>query len=738
MDQNPDQMSLALGGAYDEASDPEKVMSRDAPTPEAARAALVKQINDRVLRAREYWYKRAFAKMIEDRRFAAGLQWPQDDPSKAIPDGEHDGNYVANVTLRHIRSRTASLYGKNPTFIARRKPRLLSVIWDGTQVQLQQAQMILQAAAAGDQNAMGMAQQAMAIMQEEQQVRAENMRMDRIAKTLELLFEHEIDEQPLNFKVQMKGLVRRALTTGVSYAKLDFERVMDLPPEIDRQIADLSHQLARLEQLAADQADGEFDTDSADAERLRQLIASLSETDQVTVREGLAISYPDSIAIIPDTQCRQLRGFVGCEWVAEEFYLTAEQIKSIYKVDVGSAATMHTGEEVRARSYMRLRHAEFKPTESEPEDKDSAFHCVWEVYDKTDGMVYVLCDGWPDFLVEPGPPNVRLERFWPWFPFVPNEIDDDETVFPPSDVRLMRDMQTEVNRARQGLREHRLAARPQYAAKKGVLTNEDKEKVEGRKPFDLIEFQGLEQGQKISDVLDNMPHPGVDPNLYDTSPAYEDYLRTLGQQEANLGGTSGATATEAAIAEGSRSTDTSATVDDLDEFLTEFARAAGQILLTECSADKVKKVIGRGAIWPEMSAEDVAREIYLDVEAASTGRPNRAAELQAAQQAFPLLMQIPNINPEFMGRELLRRMDDRLDLSDAFLPNMPSLQALNAGRVPQAGAAPGGTDADPNAQGNSGASNAPSTRPEQVNAAPRPPAPDPTGPQSGQPGPGAY
>ena len=47
----------------------------------------------------------------------------------------------------------------------------------------------------------------------------------------------------------------------------------------------------------------------------------------VTIREGLVFDFPEANSIIIDLRCRQLRGFVGCEWVAHELYLTPDEIK---------------------------------------------------------------------------------------------------------------------------------------------------------------------------------------------------------------------------------------------------------------------------------------------------------------------------------------------------------------------------------------------------------------------------
>lgn len=694
-------------------------IERQAPTPKESRAALVTQWADRVRMAREFWTKTAFNKMREDMSFAAGNQWGNritDD--RAFADAKDD-RYVANITLRHVESRTASIYGKNPTVVARRKPRLMATVWDETAQTFQAALQMMQA------NPMDEA--ANAVVQDAMMVMNDNKQQTALAKTLELLYHHEVHEQSVPFKVQMKGVVRRALTTGVGYTKLGYQRVMEQSPEVDAQIEIYSQQLATVERISADMTDGEVEENSAKAEELRLSIAALAQTGQVVVREGLTYTYPHSTALIPDPSLQQIRGFIGADWVAEEYFLTSDKIQEIYKKSVGESATSASNE-VNPRAYFRQRDGMFAPTQTQNQAgaKSNAHFCVWEIYCRSTGLVYVVCDGYADFLAEPSNPDLDLERFFPWFTYVVNEVYDELTVFPPSDVRLMRDMQTELNRARQGLREHRRAARPKTYVRKGALDDGDKSKVQAGEAHEIIELNALGENQDIKTVLQAHAGPAIDPALYDPSPVYEDYQRALGQQEANLGGTSGATATEASIAEGSRATGASSVVDDLDEFLTELARASGQVLLMNCSAEKVKQVVGPGAVWPELSREEVAREIYLDIEAASTGRPNKGQEVQVAQQIFPLLMQIPGISPEFLAKELLRRMDDRMDLAEAFSPGVPSIMMLN--RPPAAGAA--GPGAPPSAaqpqdapanQGAQGGQNSPQTAAPQVNAAPRPP-----------------
>ena len=65
--------------------------------------------------------------------------------------------------------------------------------------------------------------------------------------------------------------MRRAVTTGVGYVKLGFERVMQLRPDMEKGIADATERLATLERLAADAADEITDENDKEAEQLRLL-----------------------------------------------------------------------------------------------------------------------------------------------------------------------------------------------------------------------------------------------------------------------------------------------------------------------------------------------------------------------------------------------------------------------------------------------------------------------------------
>ena len=517
----------------------EDLMDRDPPDPPEARKELVSEWTSKVKRAKKYW-EPVFNRMKADQDFAAGYQWSKE---------EKDDRYVANLTLRIISQRVAFFYAKNPKFIAHRRKRILNTVWDGDQstlIALQQAAgQVSQQVAMGvmDPMAAQAAQQsAMPIIQDAARVKSEEEQLDKIAKTLEYLFRANIDGQTQDFKQMMKMVVRRASTTGVGYIKLGFERVMQKKPEIEQRIADISNRLSTLERLSADLHDDQTDENGPEAEQLRLLMNDLNAQMQVVVREGLTFDYPVPTAIIPDPKLISLREFLGADWVAQEFILSPNDVKEIYEVDVGKQFNAYKGFDdgvtVTSRHGFVVLQDKTAKTEVK-EGNDGRSCCVWEVYNRKDGLVYTLCDGYKDFLREPASPEVYTDRFWPWYPLTLNDIDHETMVFPPSDVKLIRDMQTEYNRSRQGMREHRRAARPKTVVAGGMVDAEDLEKLSNHPDNAIIELNGLQPGQKVDDLLQAFRGPALDPNLYETEQNFTDMMRVSGIQDANIGATGG-------------------------------------------------------------------------------------------------------------------------------------------------------------------------------------------------------
>lgn len=677
--------------ANDPAAGPQQIVDRETPQPDAARAALVAKWCERINAAKKH-FESDFQRMRKDQEYAReGADRSRWDPSE---------KYTANLVQRHVNTKVDALYAKNPRAVAKRRPRMEFSIWDGNPQTLQQAMMGVQAGL--------MDPNAMALLQDVQQGMAKKQMLDRVARTLELAFGYYVDEQQPPFKTSAKQLVRRTITNGVGYLKLGFQRIMQKRPEIESQIADVTNQLAHIQRLTADLADGELQPDSADAEEMKIALAALQAEPEMIVREGLTFGFPRSTEIIVDPRCRDLVGFVGARWIAHEMPMTADEIEETYGVDVGKSYTTYKpeGREVQAQY-----------------DKNEPLACVYEVQDKKTGTYFTVCEGYPDFLAEPAPPPLSIERFWNVFTLVFNGREDERKLYPYSDVYLIRPMQDDHNRAREGLREQRRANRPKYATGRGQLEDTDKAQLQADAGNVLIELNNLTPDSDVNKMIQRMQMHGIDPAMYDTSPHFQDIERVVGTQQANFGNVSGGTATESSIAENGRLSSVTSNVDDLDEFLTEVARAAGQIMLREVSAETAKKIAGPGAVWPDMSGQDIAEELMLEIKAGSSGRPNKAAELANLERAAPFLLQTPGVNPTYLASKMLERLDDDLDLEEAIVEGMPSIVAMNAAAGRQAQPATGDASTDPTQQGGAGGQNAP--RADRNEPGPQPAFPAP-------------
>jgi hypothetical protein len=264
-------------------------------------------------------------------------------------------------------------------------------------------------------------------------------------------------------------------------------------------------------------------------------------------------------------------------------------------------------------------------------------------------------------------------------------------------------VQREYNRARQGLREQRYANRPVYATYEGALSEKDQINLQSHPANAVIKLQNLSPGQAVNQILQPIQHSPIDPSLYDTTMLLDDMMRVVGSQEANLGGASGSTATEVSVAEGSRMSSLSSNVDDLEDFLGDLARATGQVLLEQLDQETALRIAGPGAVWPQLTANEIAQELALEVEAGSNGRPNKAMQIQNFERLAPILLQIPGMNPEWLAKQAINRLDDGMDITDAIRAALPSIVAQNA----QKQLATGDPMSDPNSQGGMGGQNAP-------------------------------
>ena len=626
----------------------------DVPEP---RRKLVKEWQDKILADKEHW-KKDFDRMRENMQLAyAG----------AKEDWAESGNYVVPIIMRHINMAVAALYAKNPTATAQMRKRLYYKIWDGTVEMVKEAM------------ANPMDPNAMALLQEIDAVKKQQTMIKRVGKTLETLFHYYMNEPEPNIKLQVKQMLRRAKVCAVGYVWYGFQRNFKKNPDITAQIEDLTNKLATMERIAEDIKDDQVTEGDSEIEVLRSQLEDLKKQENVVAREGPVLDFPQSTEIVPSKKCKNFAGFIGAPHLTREYHMTVEDVKEIYKIDVSKNHKAYAEDEKGALVAVD------NPATGEDVQKNNV--TVWVVFNKALKQTFTIVEGYPDFVEEPATPKVYIESFWPCLAFVPNAHEHYKKACPLSDVYHLRHPQREYNLSRQGLREHRQQNRPMYVTLKGAMEEQDRKAVANPSSGLIIELAALQNEPDINKLLQKMPAIAIDPALYETKSIMEDVVRVAGSQDAQFGQTTGGTATESTIAENSRQTTNSSITDDLDEFLSSMVRTMGQIMLYELSPETVMEIAGPGAVWPTFSREDIAKEVYLEIRAGSSGRPNQAADLAKMERAMPYLLQMPGINPIPLAEKYATLLE--LDVEEMVAEGVPSIMALNAMMAKAAAIQPG-------------------------------------------------
>lgn len=648
---------------------PEDV-KQDAQTADPSEKALVEKWQGRIKAAKTYW-KPVFDRMRECQ------QWASYGAPKEWIAAER---FVVPLISRFINVSVSQLYAKNPQTEAKPRRRMKYLVWDGRQDSLEAAKEL---AVMGDPS-------GIAIINDVQAANAHNAMLTRLGETLSIVYDYFVSELSSGYKMQFKALVRRTKVNGVGYVKLGFQRQMGRNPEIVAKIDDARDQLDKMQRLMKKALEDNIREDSPDLAELESLIATLEQEPEIILREGLVFDFPRSTQIIPDMDCVHLKSFAGCSWVVHEMELTENRVEELYGIKISGQFAP-----VKANALSTNTDLSGAPDKAR----------VWEVQHKRGGQVFTIIEGYPTFVRKPGPPDIKIDRFWTLFPLVFNEVEHDTDVFPPSDVWQARHIQQEYNRSRDALREHRIAARPQYIAAKGRLSDGDKEKLRSGTAFELIEIDALNLNEDVAKLLQRKPVENVDPNMYEVASLYDDMLRSVGISRAEMGQPSGdVTATASTISANASTADAAENTDDLDTLLSDLAQYGSQVLLQELSKETAMEIAGPGAVWPEtaITAAEVQKDLLLEVKAGSSGKPNKAQELANYERAMPTLLQIPNLDPiEAIAKPYLQLLD--IDLENALAEGTPSVVAVNAmmAKVAMGGMGTGGpaNPGAPNAQG---------------------------------------
>lgn len=632
--------------------------------------AQVKLWQKRIVEAKKKW-RPDFNRMKSNMEFTGGLQWPNQVDL-------HDDRYSCNLTLRLVNQKVATLYARNPTAEVTRRKQLDYQVWDGDINSLMPA---LQQASAMVGSG-GMLPPDLEMLLQDVQAGKQRARLvHQVCDTLNVIYQYFVDVQKPDFKEQAKAMVRSAVICSVGYVRpiycSDSNTQYHSVSSVDT-LATKQARIQRAKEILERRKEDELDDSDAEMATLKSLVmsigASQSLQDEDKLPERLEFDFPMATSIIVDTRCRNLKEFVAARWIAQEYILPVDEVNALFMVDIDTGSS-----EGKATDYQISNDTLLVQPNPDQAGNDDPFkrHMVslYEIFDYNSKTRCFVVTGWKDYIVHPEPLFPSVSGFWPIQALVFNDtvVDPDTraSIYPPSDVDLVRSAQKEWNRTRNALRDQRNANAPKYVVRKGYLTDEDILKLKNAEPNAVIQLEGIPPDVEPSKFVQVLQVAEIDPKVYDTAPLEQDLMLSGGAQQANIGPAQpNVTATVGTIAEQSRMTVSSSNIDDLDGVLSRTAQGSCEMLLRALPSEYAKRIAGPGAVFPSATREDFVNEIQISIKAASSGRPNKAVEIANFQQIAPILLQ-SGANPFSVIEEGVRRLDDSLDVTK-FLPiNQP-------------------------------------------------------------------
>lgn len=660
---------------------------------------LVAMWQDRILNAREFWQP-TFKKIREEQSFAAGNQWPEAQGSDWFEE-----KFVGDRIQQMLNRLQASRYAKNPKTQATTRERMNFEFWDESEESLAGARALLQAAQpildqAAEAMALGLQpsappppeiEMAQKIVKDYEQGMAEKALFAKVARTAALLVQQQWDTQTPEFIVQMKQLVTRVDTSRVGYIKVSYRRdEKPMDPQQSAKAVSLRARLTTLKSQLDKVANGEIDEDSAEAQETAILLEAVTKELSAAEKpefedEGPVDDFLTATSVIVDPACRCLKEFIGAQWLCHEMVMPVEEAEAQYGISLFDVGAVLYDENVPAGQAK-------VPSPKSNGETACRKVCVWHVQDKKTGMCFVLIDGVKHFIKPPYVDLPKVKRFWKIVALTyhvteveVNDPENDVTCYGKSTVRRVMPMQIDINSAGEELRQHRIASRPGSIGVASKFGENDRTKLNApRQSHECIFLQDIQPGEKVADYIQPRPTVPLDPALYDTSQSDQSMLLAGGVQSSNMGSQNpGETATGQAIAEGSRiSVDDSQTAE-LDYLLGIVAQMHWEMSLQEMSSEVVKKKVGRGAVIPDIAKDRFATDIFIEIEAGSSGKPNAALEAAKAEKLGPLIIQaIADPRLAFLVKIYARILDANLDIDEI-------LKAPQVGGQPQPGAMPG-------------------------------------------------
>lgn len=503
-------------------------------------------------------------------------------------------------------------------------------------------------------------------------------------------------------KKTKKKTVRSALTVGQGWKKALIYTDKRPCPQVEKDILTQQGLMETLEAQKSDlgsQVSPPADIDAA-REAIKLTLTGLQAKEAAAYQTGECFDFIRAEDMQVSLDVSDVTDYLDADWCSNDLYIPRASLKAKFPrlsdEDIVSAAAYHqrpptdkdtTKETVGQMGDMDAQGAFQKGSGSAHTGtgvKSLEFVKVVEMWRKCQGIVVTMIDGVKKWAADPYPPPQAVTRFYPYFLDALFEVDGER--HPQSLVFRLFKLQDEYSGCRSGQRLVRARSIPGVLFNRGGLSPEDANKIVGSTEQELIGLQPTDTNTPLQNLFAAKPIGAYNEALYSTAPITSDMERISGVQEALQAGvsTQPKTATEAHIQQTGFASRTNADRDTIEDVLTDLAHYTIEGAIQEMRPPQAQRIAGTNAFWPYgMDVQDILTLVEIDIDAGSTGKPDNRLAAQNWSTILPMLEQLivkvrglsitdPPLAAalENLVRETLKRLDDRLDISE-FIPTAP-------------------------------------------------------------------
>lgn len=357
-----------------------------------------------------------------------------------------------------------------------------------------------------------------------------------------------------------------------------------------------------------------------------------------------------------------LSDFEDTRWIAHHIIRTRQDVLDDERMEVSKRSKTTS-----TRSFL-MTAINIVSGVSKPLDMVNLF----EIRDKKTGKVFVISPDFDEDVLFESEDDLQIHGGIPFYHVSYNP--DDECVWGVPDSQILDPEQRELNETQTQIMMHRRLSLRKILAKKNVIDEVEKSKINSEEISAIIEIDG----DPLSDIKELQGNTIPDDLFKASEFTRKEARESLGFSRNQFGefkpGSGDTTATEASIVNQSSEIRVDERRDSMADMLTDIVQDMHHIIFEKWGQDQVIDIMGPGGypVWVSFTGEMLKQGQYVvKVDPDTAINESRETRQNRAVQVYGLLRDDPMIDPFKLRQYLLNELHGTAFDDMILLPTQP-------------------------------------------------------------------